>query len=187
VKTKWIDEKIKYDGTQLKHQFNYFHFGLLGNSAIAFRGACDVSFEEMLDGEDLLAQAKICGSDMLHVLVEVFDHSLFSGVAFQRLIADLGRGLLEDLNPDLRGQILREGDDLYFDGRKLSISIAAPTLRGFVIHWAINISTSGTPVPTASLSELKVDSTVYGKELLARISAEYGDLLSATFKVRPSL
>jgi hypothetical protein len=186
MKTLWIAEKIKYDGTQLASQFNYFHFGLLGPSVIAFVGPCEVTPETMLDGEDFLAGSQIRGAEMLHFCVEIFDQSLFAGVCFQRLIADFGRRVLEELQPKVQGLIAREGDDLYFEGRKLSISIAAPTGRGFVIHFAVNIVNEGTPIPTACLQELSISAEKYARRMMDLISEEYESVLQATWKVKPA-
>lgn len=184
LKTKVLPQKINYTGAELKSQWNYFEHGLLGNSAVAFIGSCRVEFSEMLDGEDLLAQQKIEGSEMLHFILEIFDISLFAGVAFQRLFADLARGELIKLNPRLNGKIERDGDDLYFEGRKLSISIAAPSLRSVLIHWAINISNNGTPVPTAALQDLSVDPQQFAQSLLTIASQELDSIGEATWKVK---
>jgi len=184
MKTKFLNQKIDYTGAELRSQWNYFEHGLLGNSAVAFIGSCQVEFSEMLDGEDLLAGQTIQGSEMLHFILEIYDINLFAGVAFQRLFADLARGELIKLNPKLRGQIERSGDDLYFEGRKLSISIAAPSVRSVLIHWAINISNEGTPVPTASLQDLDVEPLQFAQSLLTIASQELDSIVEATWKVK---
>ncbi|MES2769707.1 MAG: DUF366 family protein, partial [Bdellovibrionota bacterium] len=156
MKTLWIDQTIKYDGTQLRSLYAYLEHNLLGNSVIAFRGACDVNFDHMVDGEDLLQRAQICGSDMLHFIFEIFDEKLISGVLIQRLFASMAQNKILQKS---KGQILlkRDGDDLYLDDRKLSISIAARSPQSILIHFAMNISNEGTPVKTCSLQDLKIE------------------------------
>jgi hypothetical protein len=89
MKTHFIDKKIKYDGTQLRSLFAYLEYGVLGNSVVSFIGPCDVSFDHMVDGEDLLAQSPICGSEMLHFIAEIFDEKLSTAVSLQRLFASI--------------------------------------------------------------------------------------------------
>ena len=112
MKTKWIEKKINYDGSQLRSLYAYMEHDLLGDSVVAWRGPCDVT-THMVDGEDKKANAEIRGGDMLHFIVELFEVSLFSAVAVQRLFAALVREELVRQKPPLEGQIDREGDDLY--------------------------------------------------------------------------
>ena len=53
----------------------------------------------------------------------------------------------------------REGDDIFFDNRKLSISIASVSLSSAKIHFAFNLEDLGTPddVETIGLFDIKVD------------------------------
>src|SRR5262245_5019830 len=120
IKTKWIEKRIDYDGGQLRSLWNYLEQGILGDSAVAFRGACDISFEKMVDGEDLLDKSVIRGSDMVHFIAEIFDSKLVTAVALQRLLASIVRDSIESLAPQTKGKWLRDGDDLFIDGASLS-------------------------------------------------------------------
>lgn len=184
MKTLWIDQTIKYDGTQLKSLFAYLNHQILGNSIVAFSGACDVSFDHMVDGEDLLQRAEIRGSNMLHFIIEIFDEKLITGVLVQRLFASIVQAKVLEMS---KGQfsLKRTGDDLYLDGKKLSISIAAHSPQSILVHFAMNISNEGTPVPTCSLEDLKINSTEFAKELLKDFSEEFMNMQEATWKVKP--
>jgi hypothetical protein len=189
MKTLWIDKTINYDGTQLRSLYAYLEHQLLGNSVVAFRGACDVSFEHMVDGEDLLQKAQICGSDMLHFIFEIFDEKLVTGVLIQRLFASIVQNkILEKSKGKI--QLKRTGDDLYFldtagDDRKLSISIAAHSPQSILVHFAMNISNEGTPVKTCALKDFDIDHQELAKELLKDFSEEYSNIQEATWKVKP--
>lgn len=184
MKTLWIDQTIKYDGTQLRSLFAYLDHNILGNSVVAFRGACDVSFEHMVDGEDLLQKAQICGSDMLHFIFEIFDEKLITGVFVQRLFASLVQNKVFEKS---KGKFFlkREGDDLYLNEGKLSISIAARSPQSILVHFAMNVSNAGTPVKTSSLQDLNIEPTDFAKELLKDFSDEYSNIQVATWKVKP--
>ena len=182
MKTKWISKKIKYDGTQLSSLYAYLNHGIQGDSAIAFEGPCDVSFEHMVDGEDLLEKSAIKGSHMLHFLFEIFDRELVSGVFLQRLFASL---VADEVLKRTEIKLTRKGDDLYWGKKKLSISIATKTPVSVVVHFAMNVSNKGTPVETSSLEDLKIKPQALAKSLLDQVSAEYESILTARVKVRP--
>jgi hypothetical protein len=182
MKTKWIATKIKYDGTQLSSLYAYLSHGVQGDSVIAFEGPCDVSFEHMVDGEDLLEKSAIQGSHMLHFIFEVFDRELVSGIFLQRLFASL---VADQVFKETGKRLIRDGDDLFFGKKKLSISIATKTPVSVVIHFAMNVSNKGTPVETLSLEDLKIKPQAFAKSLLDQISREYESILTARLKVRP--
>lgn len=179
--TKLIDKKLKYDGSQLRPLFNYLEHNLLGDSCVAFVGACDVTFDHMVDGEDLLEKAQIKSDEMLHFLFETFDTQLITGVFLQRLFAEIVQNLIFKKT----GQLLaRSGDDLYLNEQKLSISIATRSTNSVLVHFAMNVTNAGTPVKTLSLQDLKIEPQSFAKDLLKLVSDEYLDIKKATYKVK---
>lgn len=184
MKTLWLKEPLKYDGTQLRSLWAYRKHGELGPSCVAFRGPCSVTFEHMVDLEDLRQESRIEGSDMVHFIVELFDRDLFSAVAFQRLIADIVSAAVTDLT-DGKVRLSRDGDDLYWQDRKFSISIATLSPVSQLIHFAFNLSNEGTPVPTCALSDFGLAVEPVVERVLHRIAREYDSCLDATRKVRP--
>ena len=58
-----------YDGRQLRPHFLRKRFGVHGDAAVAFRGACDVRGEALVDLADREDGLFIRSGDMLHVLV----------------------------------------------------------------------------------------------------------------------
>ena len=189
LKTKWINKKINYDGTQLRSLFAYLDHRVLGDSVVAFRGSCDVNFDHMVDGEDLLEKSRIQGSDMIHFIFEIFDRPLIVGVLLQRLFASIAGDVIHELSKK-DFTIRRSGDDLYFDfgankkNRKLSISIATRSTNSVLIHFAVNISNSGTPVPTACLNDLGLQPRKFAEACLLRVQSEYNSIIEATQKVK---
>lgn len=185
MKTLWLETSLKYDGSQLRPLYAYENHGILGTSALAFRGACDISFQEMKDLEDVREQSAIRGSDMIHFILEIFDSSLWGAVSFQRLTASIVAQTIRDLT---HGKVLltRRGDDLYTsDQKKLSISIASKSQVSVMIHFAVNVSNEGTPVPTCALKDFGIAPEVFARTVLAQIALEYQGTLEATQKVRP--
>ncbi len=188
MKTLFVEKTFTYDGTQLRSLFNYLENGVLGDSIVSWCGPCEISFDHMVDGEDLLAQSPIRGSSMLHFIVERFVPDLFSAVALQRLLTSLGADLLRELlqtaKSPLANLIRRDGDDIYVDDRKFSISIATVCPVSSLIHFAVNIRNEGTPVPTVALTDFAIDAKSYALELMARFAYEKKTIDEATCKVR---
>lgn len=184
MKTLLLDQTIKYDGTQLRSLYNYLGHGLLGNSVIAFKGPCDVSFDHMVDGEDLLQKAAICGSEMLHFIFEIFDEKLLTGVFIQRLFASIVKDHIS-IKTNGKIQLIRQGDDLYYEGKKLSISIATTSPQSILVHFAMNITNDGTPVETCSLQDFDINPQELASDLLKDFSLEFKNIQEATWKVRP--
>ncbi len=181
MKAKYIDQKMTYDGSQLKSLFAYMNYELPGDSVIAWRGPCNIPDDKIVDGEDLLQKAEIRGNEMLHFIVELFHEPLVSAVSFQRLISAMAQQILIQEGHS----VLREGDDLYVNEGKLSISIAAKSPMSSMIHFALNITNEGTPVKTASLSDLNINPEDFAKKMLDAITKERESIQFATVKVKP--
>lgn len=185
MQTKWLDKNICYDGSQLRSLYAYMNEGILGDSIIAWRGPCDVAWEHMVDGEDLRARSPIAGSDMVHFVVEKFDCSLLAAVALQRLMSSIALDLIRQKagSRSLAQELFRSGDDLFAGERKLSISVATVSPVSAMIHFAVNVSNTGTPVPTLSLEDLQYPATVFAQDLLLAMQKEVVSTVEATRKV----
>lgn len=184
--TYWIEKALKYDGSQLSPLFAYLNFGILGDSIVGWRGPCDVSLANMLDGEDKIAQAKICGSDMLHFVIEKFDCDLLGAVALQRLLAAMVLEALKLRVPHEAKSLRRDGDDIYWGDKKFSISIATVSAVSAMIHFAVNVSNLGTPVPTCCLEDFNVAPESFAKQILSDLQSEVLGVVRATRKVLPA-
>jgi hypothetical protein len=182
MKTKFLKTYSKiYDGTQLEPLWIYLNHKILGDAIVSFVAPCNVHFDAMIDGEDFVAGSEIRGDLMLHFLVEKFDATLLAGVSLQRLLSSLACDLLNEIQ---KKKVIREGDDLYVGKNKLSISIATACVNSALIHFAVNVVNTGTPVATTCLKDLKIKPEMLAKELMARFSNEVKSIVVATQKVR---
>jgi hypothetical protein len=186
MKTKFIKKYFAYTGDQLRSHFAYENYGVLGNSIVAWIGPCDIPFEHMVDLEDVLAKSPIRGALMLHFIVEVFNQSLFSAVSLQRLLASIVKDEIESrLNSKRIIQLRRDGDDVFWDDKKITISIASISAVSTQIHFAVNVNNKDTPVKTAALDDFKINVNDFGKAMLEKFSEEFDSIEIATQKVRP--
>jgi uncharacterized protein len=132
-----LPEKLDYDGSQISSLWGYNSFGVQEDSIIVFRGACDVKIEHMIDLEDRRANEAIWSEDMVSFIIEHFDSTDLKLIyARQRLFTALVREHLAGLGV----QTSREGDDLFLQGKKLTVSIASTSAVSQKIHFGINVS-----------------------------------------------
>jgi hypothetical protein len=130
------DHKIDYNGGQINSLWAYMTFEVQEDSIVCFRGKCSVLLEHMIDMEDRIHEEKILSPDMIHFVVEHFDTtSLQMAYTRQRLLACIAEEALKDLG----FLVERHGDDLFYNGGKLSISIASASPVSMKIHFGINV------------------------------------------------
>lgn len=180
------DQELLYDGRQLAPHWIYRTFDVRGDAAVAFIGPCRVDLSEMVDIEDVKADAPIYSPLMLHVIAEFFTGDLHLAVYRQRMLVVAAK---EELEQQVQRPITRKGDDLYLpreDGRpgKLSVSIATASTTSTLIHTALNIKTEGTPVPTVGLEELGIKPRAFAHSWLERFAGEVQSIWGARCKVR---
>lgn len=181
MRSKFIEVEEEYDGRQLVSLRNYLKHKILGDSIVAWVGPCNIPFEHMVDGEDVVAGAVIRGDRMLHFIVEKFDCRLFAAVTLQRLLASIVKDVLSMVS---NVKFRREGDDLYVGESKLSISIATQSPVSSLIHFAVNVTNAGTPVKTIALEDLQVDPRKLAEEVMRIFCLEVDSIQEATTKVR---
>lgn len=177
IETLWIPDRIDYDGTQLRAHWAYHRCGLQGDCIVAFRGGCDVPTENLVDLEDRRAGARIFSTWMIHFLVEHFDRDLDRMILRQRLLVCLAAETLHALSGT---RPTRSGDDLFVDGRKLSVSIATASPVSTLVHLGINEDATGAPVAACDLGDLGVD----GEEFAVRVLASYREEMAGAARAR---
>jgi len=192
---KWvfIPKRIDYDGSQLASHFAYKSASLVGDSIVAFVGACDVRPEFMVDVADLASGCEIASRQMLHFIVEHFDADLERAVLRQRLLASI---LQQAVNTRLRSNLIvgaksdrfvrRDGDDLFVGDRKLTVSVATASPVSSLIHLGVNIDARGAPVAAIGLSELLPRECLepLTTDVMVRYAAECEDIREARSLVR---
>ncbi|MEW6446773.1 MAG: DUF366 family protein [Bacillota bacterium] len=189
VKTFLFAHELTYDGTQLSSLWGFKRFNIRGDSIIAFRGGCRVKDGQLVDIEDFKAGGSIFSADMLHFIVEHFDNDLEKAVLRQRLLVALTKDILEKRS--LKLPVLRHGDDLFAvmnnASYKLSVSIATITPVSTMIHFGINVSAEGVPIPAVGLLDIGIPGSEVLKlaqEVLDGYANEIEGVRMARCKVR---
>lgn len=179
----WLETVINYDGTQLCSGWIGRMAGLKGDAIVAFCGRANVPVENMVDLEDVAANAPIFSEAMLHFIVEIFDRDLEKMVLRQRLLMAIIETELK--KPPVCAKINRRGDDLFDGAAKLSVSIATCSPVSALIHTGLNISSRNTPLLTKGLADYDIDPKGLALKVMARFADELAGIVHATGKVRP--
>ena len=181
MKTHYIEKEIKYIGSQLSPHWIYKNFNIQGDAIVSFIGEVDVKLDEMVDIEDVIASEPIKSDLMLNFIIEIFEIPLIQMVYIQRLFMSIIKETLEN-----RGiEIKRSGDDLFYEGKKLSVSIATKSITSCLIHTGLNIIKEGAPISASDLTEIGVqDIKAFALEIMDKFNQENHSIKMATCKVR---
>ncbi|KZX17643.1 hypothetical protein MBCUT_01210 [Methanobrevibacter cuticularis] len=150
---KHLSKNFEYDGSQIEASWAFKSFKIKGSAIITWIGSMNIKPDNLKDFEDIGLEIK--SDNMVHFMLEHFDEqpaNLRIGYLRQRLLVMI---LKEELaNKGIFSS--REGDDIYIDSKKLTVSIATVSSSSMKIHLGINITSDGTPddVDTIGLFEL---------------------------------
>ncbi len=70
MQSLFIEEEIKYTGTQLSPHWIYKNFNLAQDAIVSFCGEADVKITEMVDIEDVISNSPIYSKNMLNFIIE---------------------------------------------------------------------------------------------------------------------
>ncbi len=153
---KHVDEIFEYDGSQINPSWAFQEFGIYGSSIVTWIGPVNITPDNLKDFADVGLEIK--SNYMVNFICEFFDQqppNMRVAYLRQRLLVMIFREILTEYGISTK----REGDDIFVDGGKLSISIASVSLSSAKIHFALNLEDKGTPddVDTIGLFDIKVN------------------------------
>ena len=135
----------------------------------------------MVDIEDVINNEPIYSKKMVNFIIEQFNCSLEQMVWTQRLFISIIKEVLEEYNI----QVKRDGDDLFYENRKLSVSIATKSITSCLIHTGLNIIKEGAPIKASDLSEMGIkDIKEFAIKIMDKFKEEAQSIKMATYKVR---
>ncbi len=181
MKKLFIENEIEYTGVQLSPHWIYKNYKIQGDAIVSFIGPVCVNLSEMVDIEDVINNEPIKSDKMVNFIIEVFDTNLREAIYRQRLFISIIKEVFETRGINLK----RFGDDLYYDNRKLSVSIATKSTVSTLIHTALNIVSKGAPIPVSSFEDMGIsDTTCIINEIMKKFCMEVSDIELARVKVR---
>jgi len=181
IETRFIEERIKYTGKELRSHFSYRDFDIVGDSIVAFCGVCDVATQNLVDLADAKAQADIYSDDMLHFIAEFFDNDLEKTVLKQRLLMAI---IKEEIRLRSDAKVIRIGDDIYDSDFKITVSIATLTPVSTMIHAGVNILSDFAPVKVKGLNDYGIEVFPFAAAVLEKFKKELESAKIARCKVK---
>ncbi|MDK2789690.1 MAG: uncharacterized protein PWP15_197 [Methanothermococcus sp.] len=173
-----VDKEMKYTGKEIEPLWAFKTFNIQKDSIVVFKGPMEVKIEDMKDLKDVKEESEyqipIKSSESINYIVEHFDNpDLKITYLRQRILVSIAKEVIEEMG-NIR--LKREGDDLYFEDKKLSVCIACRGVSSGKIHLGINVKTEGTPehVNATGLNDIGVKNiekvmekiaTLYAKEM----------------------
>ena len=153
---KHIGEIFEYDGSQINPSCAFQEFVIYGSSIITWIGPVNITPDNLKDIADVGLAIK--SNYLANFICEFFDQqppNMRIAYLRQRLLVMIFREILTEYGVETK----REGDDIFVDERKLSISIASVSLSSAKIHFALNLEDKGTPddVDTIGLYDIRVN------------------------------
>lgn len=173
MKYKKLEEHMLYDGSPIEPFWAFREFKVKGSSILSWIGPMEIKPEELIDYEDVGLEIK--SNEMAHFIIEHFDiqpADIKTCYHRQRLFVMIVKDALSELGI----KTSRSGDDIYFEGKKLSVSIATCSNSSMKIHFGMNIKNEGTPddIKTIGLLECKKDLDIEKiHTLIDKISESY--------------
>ncbi|AEH07092.1 DUF366 family protein [Methanothermococcus okinawensis] len=176
------DEKLNYTGSEIEPLWAFKKFNIQKDSIIAFNGALNVSVKNMKDLKDIKEESKygdvlIKSSNAINFIVEHFDNPDLKMIYLrQRILVSIAKEIIEEIT---NKKLKRNGDDLYYNNGKLSVSIACRGISSAKIHLGINVSNIGAPdyINTSSLGDLGID--IHDNQniidIMEKIATKYGE------------
>jgi hypothetical protein len=161
---KHVEDIFEYDGSQINPSWAFNEFGIYGSSIVTWIGPVNITPDNLKDFADVGLEIK--SNYMVNFICEFFDQQPTNmRIAYlrQRLLVMIFREILTEKGV----KTTREGDDIFVDGRKLSISIASISLSSTKIHFALNLEDKGTPsdVDTIGLYDIE-DGKIFNEDNL---------------------
>jgi len=171
---QFVEENMCYDGSQIRPLWALDKLNIKGSSIISWIGPMEINPLKIIDVEDTGIEIK--SDKMIHFIVEHFD-SQPTNIKLcyhrQRILVMI----LKDLISKWGVQSTRNGDDLFVDGGKLTVSIASISSTSMKIHLGVNITSEGTPkdVKTRGILEIEGINETNIIELINNVLKSYAD------------
>lgn len=151
---KHIKDIFEYDGSQINPSWAFQEFGIYGSSIITWIGPVNITPDNLKDFADVGLEIK--SNYMVNFICEFFDQqppNMRIAYLRQRLLVMIFREILTEKGV----KTTRDGDDIFVDGKKLSISIASVSLSSAKIHFALNLEDKGTPDDVETIGLYDID------------------------------
>jgi len=170
MKYRKLDEPLLYDGSPIEPFWAFKEIKVKGSSLISWIGPMEIKGDHLIDYEDIGLEIK--SSQMVHFIVEHFDiqpADIKTCYHRQRILVMIAKDILAQSGIKTH----RQGDDLYFEGNKLSVSIATCSNSSMKIHLGMNVTDEGTPEDVKTIGLLECNKNLDIESFIDKIAETY--------------
>ncbi|AXV37438.1 MAG: hypothetical protein CIT01_04100 [Methanobacterium sp. BRmetb2] len=177
-----LDQPLLYDGSQIEPLWAFKIHKIKESSIVTWTGPMNIETSKVLDYEDVGLEIK--ANEMIHFIIEHFDcqpPDMRMAYHRQRIMVMIVKEVLAEHNIFCQ----REGDDLYVDGNKLTVSIATCSKSSIKIHFGINMVSEGTPDDVKTIGIIECDDNLKREDvekIVTKICTKYISEISAIDK-----
>ncbi|MBP2172158.1 DUF366 family protein [Methanococcus voltae] len=171
-----VNTTLDYTGEEIEPLWAFKSFDVQKDSIVGFIGAMQVKIANMKDLKDVKEEAEyeipISSKRAINFIVEHFDNcDLKTTYLRQRMLVNIVKDVIET---KANIKVLKTGDDLYYNNKKISVCIACKGVTSGKIHLGLNVTSEGTPehVSAIGLLEMGLNESDLD-EILENIILEY--------------
>ena len=171
----FVKDRLNYTGKEIEPLWAFKNFDVQKDNIVVFRGKMEVPIDNMKDLKDVKREKDIDipikSEDAINFVIEHFDNIDLKIIYLrQRLLVCITKEIIEDYcNLKLR----RDGDDLYFEDKKLSVCIACKGTVSAKIHLGINVKSKGAEhVKIVGLEDLGINNV---NDVMRKIAIKYAE------------
>ncbi|MBP2200885.1 hypothetical protein J3E07_000283 [Methanococcus voltae] len=171
-----VNTNLDYTGEEIEPLWAFKSFDVQKDSIVGFIGAMQVKIANMKDLKDVKEEAEyeipISSKRAINFIVEHFDNcDLKTTYLRQRMLVNIVKDVIET---KANIKVLKTGDDLYYNNKKISVCIACKGVTSGKIHLGLNVTSEGTPehVSAIGLLEMGLNESDLD-EILENIILEY--------------
>jgi uncharacterized protein len=166
----------------MKPHWALLRFDLWGNSMVIFKGQMKIDQKDMIDLKEFKRGALFPKGEMLHFVIEHFDDDTEKGVLRQNILVNIAE---EKLSHRLSGRrIIRWGDDLYDEDRRITLTAVSKTPVSVKIHFGLCIETDSEAGYTG-LKEYDLDVHELAEVVGNQYRADMKRLAEKCWRLRP--
>ena len=177
----FLTEPMKMTIEAMRPHWALVNFDLWGDSMVVFRGTMDVEPKDMIDLKEMKRGTVFPSGDLLHFVIEHFGDELKTGVLRQNILVNIAE---EKLGHRLGSKkILRWGDDLYDEDRRITLTAVAQTPVSVKIHLGICID-SDQDAGFVGLNEYDLDYQEVAEVIGNQYRADMKRLMEKCWRMR---
>ena len=165
----------------MKPHWALLKFDLWGNSMVIFRGPMKIEPKDMIDLKELKRGTIFPDGDLLHFIIEHFGDDMEKGVLRQNILVNIAE---EKLTHRLGGRrILRWGDDLFDEDKRLTLTAVTQTPVSVKIHLGICIDPDAD-ASFAGMTDYDLDPDELGEVIGNQYRADMKRLAEKCWRMR---